>query len=271
VVTGLLVKHGLAAPILAAAGLSLTSIFCTLFLLPGGRPPSAAPVPAATDDASALPGGKRLSVFQWSAYGQYLRRPVLLGLLTQFFFFALCFTTFTSGFALFAERTFHWQGHPFSPREIGFLFAYAGLLGILLQGGLINRLVQRYGEPKLVRAGFIAVVIGYGGLGFVHSVPLLVVVATISSFGTGILRPILSSLISQSVERHEQGVVLGLSQSLNAMASIVAPGIAGLLLSQHLLAEWAWVAAMAAAMGLLWCRWGSARVSPPAPIPLAAR
>ena len=36
-----------------------------------------------------------------------------------------------------AANTFRWNGHPFTPREIGYLFAYAGFLGIILQGGLI--------------------------------------------------------------------------------------------------------------------------------------
>lgn len=254
-VTSMLVKHGLAAPIFAAAGLSFTSIVCTLVLLPGGRPPASPD--AAKGDVG--PGGRRLSVLQWGAYGEYFRRPVLSGLLAQFFFYALCFATFTSGFALFAERTFSWEGHAFSPREIGFLFAYTGFLGIILQGGLIHRLVKRVGEPALTRAGFISIVLGYAGLGLVHTVPLLVVVATLASFGNGVLRPALTSLISQGSERYEQGVVLGLTQSLTAVASIVAPALTGLLIEHSLLREWAWVAAAAALGGLLLARWGSSR------------
>lgn len=264
-VTSILVKHGLAAPILAAAGLSFTSILCTLVLLPGGPPP-ASPESAGGDVG---PGGRRLSILQWSAYGEYFRRPVISGLLVQFFFYALCFATFTSGFALFAERTFSWNGHPFSPREIGFLFAYTGFLGIVLQGGLINRLVKRLGEPALTRAGFVSITIGYLGLGLVHSVPLLIVVATLASFGNGVLRPALSSLISQGAERYEQGVVLGLTQSLTAVASIVAPALTGLLIEHNLLPEWAFFAAAAAVGGLLIARWGSDQAKTAAMTPRA--
>ena len=81
------------------------------------------------------------------------------------FLFGFSFTTFTSGFALFAERTFRWNDHPFTPREIGYLFAYAGFLGIILQGGLIGRLVKRFGEPPLVAAGFGAMGLAYLLLG----------------------------------------------------------------------------------------------------------
>ncbi len=254
-VTGSLVKYGLQAPIYAAAGLSMTSILCTLFLLPHRKPPQAQGALAA-DEA---PGGKRLSLLSWGAYGEYFRRPVLSGLLLQFFFYALCFTMFTSGFALFAERTFTWHGKPFTPREIGYLFAYTGFLGIVLQGGLIARLVRRFGEAALVSAGFVSLCIGYVGLSQASTVPFLVAVATISSFGNGVLRPALSSLISQSSQRHEQGVVLGLSQSLQSVASLLAPPLAGVLIEKGLLSLWALVAALGAAGGLLLARWGSAR------------
>ena len=254
-VTSLLVKHGLAAPIYLAAGLSLLSILCTLVLLPGGKP--AAQSSAASGDVG--PGGKRLSVLQWGAYAEFFRRPVLAGLLMQFFFYAFCFSTFTSGFSLFAERTFTWEGHPFTPREIGFLFAYTGVLGILLQGGLISRLVKRLGEPVLVAAGFVSITAGYVALGLVKTVPLLVVVATISSFGNGVLRPTLSSLLSQNAQRHEQGIILGLSQSLTAVAAIFAPMVAGALINRGLLMQWAWVAGVSGILGLLWSRFGSAR------------
>jgi MFS family permease len=262
-VTSILVKHGLAAPILAAAGLSLVSILCTLILLPGGRPPQAA-------GADAGPAGKRLSIVQWGSYGQYFRRPVLAGLLVQFFFYAFCFTTFTSGFALFAERTFRWHGQPFSPREVGFMFAYAGFLGIVLQGGLIKGLVRRLGEPLLTRLGFASLAVSYVALGLIHSVPQLVVIATLSSFGNGVLRPSLTSLVSQSAGPHEQGTVLGLTQSLNAVAAIIAPGLAGVLIERQLLPLWAFAAGIAATLGLVFCRWGSSRATTAAKQPPAA-
>ena len=257
--TGYLVDYGLTAPIWAAAGLSATSILCTIFLLPGGPPPRKA------DEPGDLPGGKRLGVLSWGAYAQYFKRPILAGLLVQFFFYVFCFSTFISGFALFAERTFSWKGHPFGPREIGFLFAYVGFLGIVLQGGLIGRLVKRFGEPALVYTGFATLVVSYLALGLVHGTFLLVVVSTVSSFGNGVLRPALSSLVSQNAGPHEQGVVIGLNQSLSSVASIFAPMIAGFLIDRSMLMLWAWVAALAALFGLLLARRGSARCAPPSP------
>jgi MFS family permease len=165
------------------------------------------------------------------------------------FLFGFSFTTFTSGFALFAERTFRWNGHPFTPREIGYLFAYAGFLGIILQGGLIGRLVKRFGEPALVMAGFTSMGLAYLILGLVHDVGPLIAVATLASFGQGVLRPTLTSLLTQNADRHEQGVVLGLNQSLMSIAQVVAPPLGGFLIGSGLLSE-AFIAALAA--GSVW-------------------
>lgn len=250
-VAGYLTRFGLRAPILAAAALSATSIVFTAFLLPHQRP--AAPT---SDDA---PGGRRLGVLDWGGYVAYLRQPVLSGLLLQFFLFAFSFAVFTSGFALFAERTFTWQGHPFTPREIGYLFAYAGFLGIVLQGGLIGRLVDRFGEAALVRAGFVSMGLGYLLLGFVHHVAPLIVVATLAAFGQGVLRPALTSLVSRYAGPAEQGVVLGLALSLTSIAQVTAPPLGGLLIGWGALGAWAQLAALAALLGLGTARWGSAR------------
>jgi hypothetical protein len=49
-----------------------------------------------------------------------------------------------------------------------------------------------------------------------------------------------------------------------SVAQISAPPLAGVLLGRGLLAEWAFVAAAAAAAGVALGRWGSARVPAPA-------
>ncbi len=224
-ITGLLVGYGLAAPIYLAAALSLTSILCTTFLLPGGQPPRA----HAGEDAG--PGGRRPSPFDFGRYMAYLSRPVLGGLYLQFFCFIFAFSTFTSSFSLFAERRFTWHAHPFGVRELGYLFTYVGFLGIIIQGGLMGRIVKRFGEPALVAFGFLGMALGYGTLGFIGTLPLLVVAATFSGMGNAILRPNLSSLITQTAGRAEQGVAIGsVSQSLGSIAQIIAPALGGFLI-----------------------------------------
>ena len=246
--SGYLTKHyGFHVPILCAAALSLLSILGTTFLLPAVpvHPEGLKPANAEQEiEAPVAPGGKRLKLIDWGAYAQYFRRPVLGGLLAEFFLFTFAFATFTSGFALFAERRFTWHGAPFGPKEVGYVFMYSGFLGIVVQGAMRQgALVRRIGEVRLVTLGFAAAALGYALLGFSFGIAALLVAASFASFGTGVLRPALTSLITQQVSRGEQGVVLGLNQSLLSVAQIVAPAIAGALIESGHLISWAlWAA-----------------------------
>jgi MFS transporter, DHA1 family, tetracycline resistance protein len=230
-------QYGHTAPIYLAAAMSATSILATAVLL--------------KDDNAPRVRAVTWAPFHWRTYAQYFARPALRPLLFQFLFFMLSFSMFISGFALFAERRFEWNGQPFGPREIGYVFGFVGFLGIILQGLLIGPLVKRYGETVLSVAGFAALVAGYLALGLATTIVLLLVVAVISGFGNGVLRPSLTSLITHQAGQHEQGIVLGITQSLSSLAAIGAPVVAGLLIERQLLTAWAWVSAAMAAIGLM--------------------
>ena len=238
-ISGFLSQFSYQLPIFAAAALSAISILSTYFLLPANTP----------DVGDGAP--RRLTLLDWRAYVTYFRRPELAPLLWQFFAFTFAFSTFISGFALFAERRYTWNGQPFGPKQVGYVYAYVGFLGILLQGGGIGRLVKSFGETKITWAGFLAATVGFTALAFTHSIPLLLVVSAVASIGTGALRPALTSLITQKATRSEQGAVLGLNQSLMSISSIAAPLIAGVLIDHGLLAAWALVAAAVSALGLI--------------------
>ena len=242
-VSGFLSTFGYSYPIFAAASLSFTSIMATTFFLPA-NPPRPAGVPA----ADSGPGGRRLSILEWDRYAEYFQRPSLAPLLLKFFSYVFSFAVFVGGFALFAERRYVWAGHPFGPKEVGYVFAYSGLIGGILQGGALGRLVRRFGERPLLAASLVACAAGYAILGYAYTIPLLLVSAAVSAFG-GIARPVVTSLITQVAGRREQGTVLGLTQSLTSIAQITGPLIAGFLIQHHLLIAWALVAAGIAAVG----------------------
>lgn len=241
--SGFLSQYGHRYPIYAAQGLSALSILATVVLLPRAKPQQLA--------GDVGPGGRRLALLSWGRYAEYFRRPALASLLYQFFAFGFSFAAFTSGFALFAERRLTWDGEPFGAKHVGYVFAYAGFLGIFLQGGLIGRLVKRYGESRLTAAGFGAMGVGYAYLALVRTVPEVIIAATVATFGQGALRPALTAQITHESGRDEQGLVLGISQSLISVAQIVAPLITGFLIGHGLLYVWALMAGTAAVLGLL--------------------
>src|SRR6185295_4370564 len=119
------------------------------------------------------------------------------GLLLQYLAYLMGFSAFSSAFSLFAERAYRWHGHAFTTREIGIAFAYSGVLGIILQGGLIGRLVRRFGERSLTAVAFATSVAGYVVLAFSPgSLVMLAVAATLVSIGNSMLRPMLTALVT---------------------------------------------------------------------------
>src|SRR5262245_40729087 len=138
-ISGFLHTFGNVYPIFFAAGLSFTSILCTYFLLPSVIPH---PHPDLEQGLS-----------RWTAVTESFKDKIVAPMLWQFFAFTLAFSMFFSGFALFAERRFTHNGMPYGTREVSFLFAFSGLIGVLIQGGGMGRLVKTFGENRLVKMG----------------------------------------------------------------------------------------------------------------------
>ncbi len=240
-VSGFLAHYSPVYPIVLAACLSATSILATLFLLPG-KPP----VPPETQHEHT----EEISLTRtWSVF----RDPSVSRLLLQFTAFAFTFALFMSGFALFAERRFTWRGLPFQAREVGYVLAFLGFAGVIIQGGLIRHLVKRMGEARLVPAGFISMVVGLGLLGMVDGIPALLMVMAIFAFGSSVVRPALATMITQAVGKKRQGVGLGMTQSLMSIAQIITPAFGGMLIQHQMLTAWALTGAFCATVGLIWC------------------
>jgi MFS family permease len=234
-ISGILAEYGNTYPILAAAVLSFTSILCTYFLLPTVIPH---PHPELEQGLS-----------RWSALTESFKDKHLGPMLWQFFAFTFAFSTFFSGFALFAERRFTHNGLPFGTREVAYVFAFSGLIGVLIQGGGLGSLVKAFGEGRLVKMGFAAMTAGFALLGAVHGIPYLLIAVALLTFGSTILRPSLTTLITTRAARHQQGMVIGIMQSLMSIAQIVAPVIAGILIQTRLLSTWALAGSAFCAIG----------------------
>jgi len=234
-ISGYLAHFGYQAPIFAASGLSLTTILCTYFLLP--RREVVHEHREAEGDAG--PGGRRLPLISWGQYSRYFRDRELARLLAQWLLFSFSFSTFISGFALFAERRYQWNGHPVGVREVGYIFAFNGFLGIIMQGGVVGRMVKWLGERKVVRLGFVTAMLGYAAVGLTRTIGQLLWVTAFTSVGGAGLRPALTSLVTQKAGKREQGVIIGLTQSLMSIAQIAAPVVSGVLIDRRHLTIWA--------------------------------
>ena len=116
-----------------------------------------------------------------------------VGLLVAIGFLAvLAFAAFEGTFALFLGRRLHWDA-----QTAAFAFAGLGFLSAIVQGGLIRRLVPRFGETRLIVVGLILAAGGFAALATTSNVSGLVGALALLGLGQGILTPSVSGLLSR--------------------------------------------------------------------------
>ena len=226
-ISSALLHFGTQAPAWGAAVISAFSIITTFLLFKDVSHLNDEKVPFRMNFKELLEG------LNLKIISHYFKIPNLKPYLYQNFIFNFSFSAQISCFAIFAERSLTYRDHAFGPREVGYLYAYLGFMGIAIRSSIIARLIKKFGEKVTSKIGFIAQGVGFIGYAFVHSIPSLLLTATISSLGSGLIRPTLGALMSRQVGPKEQGAIFGVSQSLASLASIVAPLIAGYLLSHY--------------------------------------
>ncbi|WP_375309581.1 MFS transporter [Bradyrhizobium sp. A5] len=230
-----LVHYGQTAPVWAAAALSLVSIIATVALLPPDHPASGSLYQHRLSEAT----------FTRSLFGmRYALR--LLGLLIVFFFVN---SMFLSQIGLFLSERFSSDGHPFGARELGWMFAYAGFINIVVQGLLITRANLIASDRNIVMAAFACMGLGFAGLAAGSNVGLLAIELTLIIAGTMFARSTLTAELSRSTAINRQGMIMGLNQSLMSGANISAPLVSGALIGHRLFVPWALVMAAIAVIG----------------------
>ena len=185
----------------------------------------------------------------WDQWAHTLRQP-RIGLLVSVFFLAtFCFSCFESTLPLLVSDNFHLdvQRDETSASTVAYLFVYCGLIGAVVQGGLIGRLVKKFGEPRLIALSLVLTAaslawlpyiggtahLSWGVLARSQGVPWLAMLAALAllSVGTSLTRPPLFGLLSMLTPAHEQGATLGVAQSAGSLARILGPLFATPLLS----------------------------------------
>lgn len=130
---------------------------------------------------------------------------------------------------LFTAERFGW-----GEAENGYFFMAIGIAQFFTQAFGIQYLLKYFRETRLVKYGLIIFGISNIGIGLAVNEPLLLISGGISAVGFGLMNSNLQSLISLESDPEEQGVVLGVAQSLSALARVIGPIIGGALASWHL-------------------------------------
>ena len=199
------------APFYFAAGLAAVNVVLLYFTLPESL--------SAEHRARPHARTRLADVFQHG-------NPRLFGTIVATYFFAITgFAIMTTLFALYTEKHFG-----FDARKTGYLFGFIGIISVILQGGLIGRLVKTFGETALARTGLFLLAVTLALLPFIPTVPTLLVVCALTAIANGLVNPTLNGLASQMIDRSWQGRALGLMQSAGSVGRLIGPLLGGWLL-----------------------------------------
>ena len=182
---------------------------------------------------------------RWAVLVEVLGRPAVGLLIGASFLATFVFAGMEATFAMWSERSFAW-----GPEQNGYLFGFVGTMSALIQGLLMGRLARRFGEPRLIVQGAVALAVGVALIPFSTSLPVLLVAMAVLAYGFSVINPSLNSLISLGVGEDERGAVLGVARSATTLARVVGPAWAGLLFS-ILGKDWPYFAGAVVMLGVL--------------------
>lgn len=201
-VGGLLAGWSLAAPGLAAAALSLVNLVAATILLPE----------PAQHVAAARSRGRVQALLD------ELRKPGIRRVLFIYLVVTLAFSAMEATYAFLALLHFG-----LAERHVGWVFAYIGVIVVLVQGGLIGPLTRRFGEKRLLVVGSLLQGVALAALPFASGTAGLLLASAPLALGSGLATPSLMSLLSRFSRAEDQGGTLGIGQSASALGRIIGP------------------------------------------------
>ena len=207
---GYLAEYGYMVTGLAAGGFSLIAFVVTLLFLPESLTKS-------EESISEKQIIKR-KLIDFEALKKVFSEPGRAVFIILFFILVFSFANIYGTFALLGI-----QVYGFTDLQNGYIFGITGLTSAIVQGGLIGYIDKLFSRQNILKTGSLIIsaslaLIPYGGtfLG-------LAIISVFLSIGTGLLQPTLLSLISDVTPDNEQGVTLGVNQSLSSLARVLGP------------------------------------------------
>ncbi|HYL27585.1 MAG TPA: MFS transporter [Candidatus Nitrosotalea sp.] len=198
VTSGFLAHTSLAVPFFIAAGIEVLTILMTIFLLPSHMQRRSRTSIAASLRAANVPGVREI--------------------LIRHFFAIFAIVCFLANLGLYLH---HVLGSPVS--QVGWLLSTAGVAGGIALVFLVAPLTERLGNSRVAQIGLLLSLAAYVALAFVPDVGVFAGVLIVWAVGSSFVEPTLTALLSIRVKRSERGAIMGIGDSINSVAMIVAP------------------------------------------------
>ncbi len=203
---GLLSDYGYMVTGFAAAGFSVLAFILTFLFLPESNL-----------NREEAPIRKR-TLFDIEGTKKILSKPDLAILVLLFFILTFSFANIYGTFALLGI-----QVYGFSDLQNGYMFGIIGLTSAIVQGGLIGYINKVFSRRTIISVGAFIIMVALALIPYGGTFLGLAIISMFLSYGTGTLQPTILSLISEVTSDAEQGITLGINQSLSALARVLGP------------------------------------------------
>lgn len=201
---GVLTKYGYGFPALVASGLSTLNFIWAVWKLP--------------ETLTRTSHESERKLLSMTALRDVFSLPMLAVLVGIFFVQVYAFSQMEATFALFSE---HRLG--LDAVHVGWILTEVGVISAIIQGGMMGKLVRRFGEAKLARTGLVVMAVGLIATGLVMTTLQMILAVPLLAVGSALTTPTLTALISKSAPPEKQGLTMGTSQSLGALARVLGP------------------------------------------------
>lgn len=231
-VSGFLAELGLSIPFYAAGVLSMATAGFALALLPESLKQKSPKI--------AIPGPASIAGAFASSILSPLKTPIGI-----FFIVTLIITFAIAGF----ESTFTYYtmdrygvtdqasqmpllGGTLSitgPMVTSLVFVIMGIIGVVCQGMLVNKAIERFTEEVTIVIGLLFCGAGLVLVIFASELASLLLATGLYSIGSGFVNPSLNTLVSRRTPPDRQGSVMGVLGSYNSLGRIAGPPFGGVL------------------------------------------
>ena len=127
---------------------------------------------------------------------------------------------------LYTNFKFGW-----GPSQTGPSLFVAGVVALIVQGVLLGRLIQAFGERRLILAGMLSSLFAYTAYGLATHGWMMYAIIACNFLAQGSIVT-MQGIVSKAAAPEEQGRVMGTLSALASLATVVAPMISNPLLAQ---------------------------------------
>lgn len=213
---GIIGNHSL--PFFLAGGLSLATFCFALILLPESL------------KLTELPDMQEVIISPWSAMNHPLTPLFLVAFFSAFIF---------SGLETILPLSIK-DRLGYGAKELGLMLVIMGTFIALLQGSALGKLINVFGEFKLIIIGLLFNAVGMALLPWPTTLAMLTLCLSIAGIGNQVIRPTNASWISKQT-KFGQGTTIGVMDAFLSLGRVLGPPFAGKLYTPETFQIFCWI------------------------------